>query len=100
MDEDRYGLIQVYARQFDDAATASGFFTELTAAVHGCAGYKLYDGDEVTVDAVPKGVTKLEDLPEGVTGIRYVEKLRDSASKGVTIGSSSATASSSRSTAS
>jgi hypothetical protein len=85
LDENRFGLVQVYARQFDDAATASGFFTELADAVHGCAGYKLYDGDTVTVDAVPKGVTTLEGLPSGVTGIRYDETLRNSDSTGVTI---------------
>ena len=85
VDEDRFGLIQVYARQFDDAATASGFFTELTATVAGCAGYQLFDGDTVTVDAVPKGITTLDGLPAGVSGIRYLESLRNSDSKGVTI---------------
>ena len=85
VDEDRFGLIQVYARQFDDAATASGFFTELSATVAGCSGYKLFDGDTVTVDAVPNGVTTLDGLPAGVSGIRYTETLRQSDSTGVTI---------------
>ena len=85
VDEDRFGLIQVYARQFDDAATASAFFTELSAAVDGCGGYQLADGPTVTVDAVPEGLTQLEGLPAGVTGLAYREALRHSQSTGVTI---------------
>lgn len=85
VDEERFGLIQVYARQFDDAATASGFFTELSKSVDGCDAYKLYDGKKVTVDAVPKGISKLDGLSGDVTGIRYRETLRNSKSKGVTI---------------
>jgi hypothetical protein len=85
VDEERFGLIQVYARQFDDAAMASGFFTELSKTVEGCAAYKLYDGKKVTVDAVPKGISTLDGLPGDVTGVRYRETLRNSKSKGVTI---------------
>lgn len=84
IDEDRFGLIQVYARQFDDAATASGFLTELTQTVAGCSSYQLVDGDTVTWNAVALQVAPLTDLPADVSGLRYVETLRDSSALAVT----------------
>lgn len=83
VDEERFGLIQVSARQFDDAATASGFLTELTATVQGCPSYQLVDGDTVTWNAVALNVAPLADLPAEVAGVRYIETLQDSAALGV-----------------
>jgi hypothetical protein len=85
IDEERFGLIQVYARQFDDAATASGFLTEFRDAAVACPGYKLYDGDTVTLDVTKLKVAPLSGLPDGITGLRYIETLKSSASNGVTI---------------
>lgn len=85
LDEDRFGLIQVYARQFDDPATASGFLAEFRAAVAACPAYQLRDGDSVTLDVTKLRVSALSGLPDDVAGIRYVETLRNSASESVTI---------------
>ena len=85
LDEDRFGLIQVYARQFDDAATASGFLGEFRAAVAACPGYQLRDGGAVTLDVTKLRVSALSGLPDEVAGIRYIETLRDSASTSVTV---------------
>lgn len=85
VDESRFGLIQVYARQFDDATIASDFFSELTATVAACPGYTLSDGTTVTVNVTALKLTPLTGLPEGVTGVRYAETLKSSASNGVTI---------------
>ena len=85
IDEERFGLVQVYARQFDDAATASGFLSEVTAVVQGCPGYQLVDPDGVvTWNAVGLTVTPLAGLPSTVAGIEYLETLQDSASQTVT----------------
>jgi hypothetical protein len=73
IDEQRFGLIQVYARQFDVAAEATGFLDGFTATVQGCASYQLVDGDTVTWDAVGLNVSPLSDLPADVSGLRYVE---------------------------
>jgi hypothetical protein len=85
LDEDRFGLIQVYARQFDDAATASGFLGEFRAAVAACPGYQLRDGGTVTLDVTKLRVSTLSGLPDDVAGIRYIETLRNSASTSVTV---------------
>jgi len=84
IDEERFGLVQVYARQFDDAGTASGFLTELTATVQSCSSYQLVDGDTVTWNAVALAIVPLSDPPSGVSGLRYVETLRDSSALEVT----------------
>jgi hypothetical protein len=75
----------VYARQFDDAATASGFLGEFREAVAACPGYQLRDGGTVTLDVTKLRVSTLSGLPDDVAGIRYIETLRNSASKSVTI---------------
>jgi hypothetical protein len=85
VDEQRFGLIQVYARQFDDAATASGFLREVRDAVAACPGYRLYDGDTVTLDVTKLKVASLSGLPDDIAGLRYIETLKSSASDGVTI---------------
>ncbi|MEO8094393.1 MAG: hypothetical protein ABI632_05585, partial [Pseudolysinimonas sp.] len=85
LDEDRLGLIQVYARQFDDAATASMFLDEFTATVKGCPAYQLVDGDTVTFDAVKLKVSALKDLPPKLTGLHYVETVHGPGSDGVTV---------------
>jgi hypothetical protein len=85
IDEDRFGLVQVYARQVDDAATASGFLTELTATVHGCAGYRFVDTDgAVTWSAAGLTVAPLDSLPAGVAGLHYGETVTDSDATAVT----------------
>lgn len=78
LDEDRFGLMQVYARQFDDTATAASFLDEFQDAVAGCGGYRFVDGDSVTWDAIRLGVEPLVGAPEGVTALHYSETLRDS----------------------
>lgn len=85
VDENRFGLIQVYERQFDDAATASDFFDEFIETVKGCPGYTLSSGGKVTLDVVKLAVSTIRDLPEGVSGLHYVETMKGGASKGVTI---------------
>ncbi|MEO8263420.1 MAG: hypothetical protein ABI566_12705 [Pseudolysinimonas sp.] len=85
IEEERFGLVQLYARQFDDVITASGFFGELTELVQGCPSYQLVDPDGVvTWNAVSLSVAPLSGLPAKVTGIEYVETLQDSASTTVT----------------
>jgi len=85
IDEDRFGLVQVYAREFDDTATAAGFLSEVTAVVDACPGYELVDPDGVVIwKAVALSATPMTGLPDGVTGIEYVETLQDSASQTVT----------------
>jgi hypothetical protein len=85
VDEDRFGLVQVYARQFDDAATASGFLAELTTTVQGCAGYRFVDPDgAVTWNASGLAVGPLDGLPAGVTGLHYSETVTDTDATAVT----------------
>jgi hypothetical protein len=84
VDEDRFGLIQVYARQFDDAATASAFLDEVTDAVNRCEGYTLSDDGTVSYRAVTLRIEPLEQLPAGVAGLHYVETVESSLSTGVT----------------
>jgi len=76
VDEERFGLIQVYAREFDDGGTAEGFLTEVRAAVDACPGYELIADGAVNWRTVSFDVTTLRDLPGAVSGIRYVETVR------------------------
>ncbi|HWM33347.1 MAG TPA: hypothetical protein VNR36_03805 [Pseudolysinimonas sp.] len=83
-DENRYGVIQVYARQFDDDATAQAFLAELTASVEGCEGYTLSEDGVVNFAASDLRIAALDDLPPGVAGARYAETVSSSSSTGVT----------------
>lgn len=58
LDEGRFGLIQVYARQFDDAATAAGFLDAFATTVDGCPAYQLVDDGQITYDAVGLSVSR------------------------------------------
>ncbi|MBX3196061.1 MAG: hypothetical protein R2717_07405 [Schumannella sp.] len=84
LDEERFGLIQIFARQFDDTATAQAFLGELAAAVADCPGYRLVDGTTVTYDARDLELAEIPNLPESVSGVRYSETAHDSASLGTT----------------
>jgi hypothetical protein len=85
VDEDRFGLVQVYARQFDDAATASGFLAEFAAAVQACPGYRFVDAaGAVTWNATGLTVAPLDALPTGVAGVQYHETVTDTDATAVT----------------
>jgi hypothetical protein len=85
VDEDRFGLVQVYARQFDDAARASAFLAEFAAAVQGCPGYRFIDGaGTVTWNATGLTVAPLDALPTGVAGLQYHETVTDTDATAVT----------------
>ena len=83
-DENRFGVIQIYARQFDDAATARAFLAELTASVGDCGGYTLAEDGVVNFSASGLAIAELDDLPDGVTGLHYTEAVDSSSSTGVT----------------
>jgi hypothetical protein len=84
IDENRFGVIQVYARQFDDAATAQSFLSELTDAVGGCDGYTLAEDGTVNFAASDLTIASLDGLPEGISGLRYSESVSSSSSTAVT----------------
>ena len=72
VDEERFGLVQLYGRQFDDPATAAGFLDEFTAFVDACPAYQLNGYDAVDLSA--KRLTG----SDAVAGIEYREKVSDS----------------------
>ena len=88
IDEDRFGLMQAYARQFDDAPTAALFLQELRQTVVGCPGYRL-----IGADGTSNWTTSELQLTEGPAGpagldmesLRYEEIVQDSDALGLTI---------------
>ena len=72
--EDLFGLVQVYGRIFDDAATASGFLDAFVQTVAGCAGYQLAAEDgTVTYQAIG---LHLEESATAPVGTRVVLSAR------------------------
>jgi hypothetical protein len=84
--EDLFGLVQVYGRVFDDAATASGFLDEFSATVAGCAGYRFVgpEGD-VTYQASGLRVDESTTAPAGTRMLAYSEDIEGSDALGVGI---------------
>jgi hypothetical protein len=80
LDEERFGLIQVYAREFDDSAAAGAFLAGFQADVAGCPGYQFVDDGAVTYDAVALSLEQLAPGGDGeVAALEYRETLGDSA---------------------
>ncbi len=84
--EDLFGLVQVYGRAFDDAATASGFLDEFSATVAGCGAYRFVgpEGD-VTYDASGLRVEESTTEPAGTRVLTYGEEVEGSDALGVGI---------------
>ena len=73
-DEDRFGLVQVAGRIFDDAATASRFLDEFLDAVAACPGYRLTGEDGATnYAATALDATESADAPLGTRVVTYTE---------------------------
>lgn len=88
LDEERFGLIQVYAREFDDEAVARAFLTTFKTTVAGCPGYQFVDDGVVTYDAIALSVEPLAEAgdDEGtVSALVYRETLGDSADHRTTV---------------
>jgi hypothetical protein len=84
--EDLFGLIQVYGRAFDDAATASGFLDAFSATVAGCSGYRFLgpEGD-IIYDASGLRVKESTTAPAGTRVLTYSEEAGESDALGVGI---------------
>jgi hypothetical protein len=76
LDEERFGLIQVYARQFDDAVSARDFLDSFETLVAGCPSYQFVDDGVVTYDAVALSVHPLA-TDGNVYALEYRETLGD-----------------------
>jgi hypothetical protein len=86
LEEERFGLIQVYAREFDDTAAAQAFLAGFPESVAVCPAYQFVDGDTVTYDAVALSVQPLTETGDGdVTALVYRETLGDSADHRTTV---------------
>ena len=84
-EEDRFGLIQVYGRVFDDPAIASGFIDDFAATVAGCEGYRFVDADGgVTYDASGLTVSESASPPEGARVLSYSEDAAGTDGIGIT----------------
>lgn len=83
-DEALFGLIQVFAREFDGESDAAAFLTELQAAIAACPGYQFVDDGTVTWNAVSLATAPLDTPPDGIDGFRYTETLRASRASSVT----------------
>ncbi|MGE3446183.1 MAG: hypothetical protein AB7H92_01210 [Microbacteriaceae bacterium] len=76
LDEERFGLIQVYAREFDDDTAAQGFLSGFEASVAACPGYRFLDDGVATYDAVALSVEQLAPAGDGeVAALEYRETL-------------------------
>ena len=81
---DRFGLVQVYGRVFDDEATASGFLDAFAQTVAGCAAYQFVREDGVvTYDAAALHVEESTTSPLGTRVLEYVEDVAGSDILGV-----------------
>jgi hypothetical protein len=84
--EDRFGLVQVYARAFDDAATASGFIDTFLATVAGCGGYRFVGTDgEVSYGASALEAVESPAAPVGTRVLTYSEVVAGSDALGAGI---------------
>jgi hypothetical protein len=81
LDEERFGLIQVYAREFDDETAARAFLAGFQTTVAGCRAYQFLDDGAVTYDAIALAVEPVAEAggEEGtVSALVYRETLGDS----------------------
>jgi hypothetical protein len=84
--EDLFGLVQVYGRVFDDAATASGFLDAFSATAAACPGYRFIGTDgAVSYEATNLRVAESPEPPAGSRVLTYSEDVRGSGALGVGI---------------
>lgn len=78
-DEDLFGLIQVYARVFDDETAASGFVDGFAQTVAACPGYQLTGEDgTATYQAVALHLDESTTAPVGTRVLDYREDVAGS----------------------
>jgi hypothetical protein len=84
--EDLFGLVQVYGRVFDEAATASGFLDAFSGIVAACPGYRFIGTDgAVTYEAADLRIAESPGGPAGTRALTYSEDVRGSDALGVEI---------------